>query len=641
MIAAMIVPVGCPSRARRSRALARIAGVVASLAVLAGCPRRFDSRAEPIPSATDPLVEREYRDARARFEAGDHAEAAARYAAFVERHPADPLARSAKIGEARSRIELGQLQKAKELLSPLAEASADPLGDPLAARARFLLGAALVRAGQYAHGRELLERFRAVPATTDDTTELHALFAAAALGLGEPAAALVELEQFLGGARPAERGYVLAKAAEAAARLAPADAEHLWHGPREALLTAFVGPRLADVHRQAGDPAGAAKVDEEVAAARRRLGLDERRRGAAPRRLRAAIGCVLPLSGKQKALGERALRGALLGAEILGAAGGQGALVVEVRDSGSDPVRARQAVEELAQGGVLAIVGPPDRASAVEAGGAARALGVPLFTLGPDDGRASPTVFRLPRPRAEAARAAAQLIADARLARVAVLGPDGASGRELARVFAEAARQRGLTIVAEVRFGESATSFAHEVKQLEAARPQAIFLPATAAQLDLLAPQLATSGLVAMTNVKASGREARIFATADGLTQRNLVRSGKYLQGATVLPPYWADPADPRAAAFLERYREAYGEEPSVLDALAFDAVRAVRLAMSAGEPEAWTDVAGALRRLDAGGLTGALGFGADGARVGEADAWVIEGADLRRAGAGAAARRR
>jgi branched-chain amino acid transport system substrate-binding protein len=218
--------------------------------------------------------------------------------------------------------------------------------------------------------------------------------------------------------------------------------------------------------------------------------------------------------------------------------------------------------------------------------------------------------------------------------RVAVFGPDGASGRELARAFVEAARGRGLNIVAELRFAESATSFVREVKQLEQARPQVIFLPATAAQLDLLAPQLASSGLVAMANLKPSGHEARLFATADGLSPRNLVRSGKYLQGATLLPPYWADPADPRAAAFIDRYRDAYGEEPSVLDALAFDAVRAVRLEVSqSGEPGSWPELVAGLRRLDTAGLTGALGFGPDGARVGDAAAWVVDGTALRPVG--------
>ena len=61
------------------------------------------------------------------------------------------------------------------------------------------------------------------------------------------------------------------------------------------------------------------------------------------------------------------------------------------------------------------------------------------------------------------------------------------------------------------------------------------------------------------------------------------------------------------------------------------DAVRAVRLVLSQrGEPSSWGEVAQGLRELDAGGLTGPLGFGTDGGRSGAISAWVVEGTALR-----------
>ncbi len=609
------------------------AGLAACFVLLTGCPRRFDSRADPIPASTDPAVEHEYREARARLEAGDLADAAERYAAFVAHHPDDALARSAKLGEARARLSMNQAPQAKILLEPLVNgAPATASADPLVARARYLLGAALVRGGDPQRGRELLRAFRGVPMTSDDEVELHALFAAAALALGDSVEALVELERFYEGARPAERLYITTQAAQAAQALSATDVETLWRGDRKAMLTAFVGMRAADARRQMGDTNGAQRIEEEANAAREKLGLVDKKGGgvSAPRSLQQTVGCVLPLSGKLKSLGERALRGALLGAELVGA-GGQGALALEVRDTGSDPARARAEVEALAQAGVLAIVGPPDRAESIEVAAAMAASRVPTLAIGSDDGRGAPSWFRLARPRTDAARAAAKILAAEKVTRVAILGPDGTAGKELARVFAEEARARKLTIVAEVRFPEAATTFVREVKQLADARPQAIFLPTTAAQLDLIAPQLATAGVAAMANLKSSGREARLIATADGLSARSLVRSGKYLQGAIVLPPFWADAADPRAQAFLERYHEAYNEEPSLLDALGFDAVRSVRLVVSLrGEPRGWDEVSAGLREIDAGGLTGTLGFSTDGNRTGEPAAWIVDGNTLR-----------
>ncbi|MEO6951211.1 MAG: penicillin-binding protein activator [Polyangia bacterium] len=599
--------------------------------LLTGCPHRFDSRADPIPASTDPVTEREYRQARARLEAGDAASAATLYAEFVAKHPDDPLTRSAKIGEARARLSLGQNEEAKTLLVPIArpEEPADPKADPVRGRARFLLGEALVRSGEYARGRALLTEFSDVAATSEDEIELHALFASASLGLADWSSALVELGRFWEAARPAERRYILGRAREAADKLAPEELERLWRGDHNALLTAFVGPRIAEQRRQLGDIAAEARIEADVATAQSKLGIGVAH-AAEGGAIKSVVGCVLPLSGKAHALGDRALRGALLGAELLGG-GGQGSLALEIRDSGSDPQRAKEAVEELARLGVMAIVGPPDRAEAPEVVAAAAPFGVPLFALGPDEGRTSGALFHVARPRSDSARAAARLIAEDGLRRVAVLAPDGASGRDLARVFVEAARARGLEIVADVRFGENATTFVKEVRQVEATRPQAIFLPATATQLDLVVPQLASSGMVAMTNLKPSGHEARLYATADGLSGKSLVRSGKYLQGATLLPPFWIDPADPRGQAFLERYHDAYGDEPSVLDALAYDAVRSLRLVVSQrGEPHAWADVNAGLRELDAGGLTGPIGYTATGDRSGEAGAWIVEGATLR-----------
>lgn len=613
------------------RATGLVLGSTLTVSLLAGCPHRFDSRADPIPASTDPAIEREYREARAKLESGRPDDAATQYHEFVERHPQDQLVRSAKIGEARARLAMGEPAEARALLEPIArpDEPADPKGDPVQSRARFLLGTALVESGEYEKGRALLNTFRDVPATSEDEVQLHALFAAADLGLGDWRPALAELERFWDAARPPERRYIVQRAKEAASHLSAEEAERAWQGDRKTLTTAFVGAKVAADHRQMGDTAGAQRIEDEVQGALGKLGLGTTK-DHAPRRLKSEVGVVLPLTGKGKALGERALRGALLGAELLDG-GGNGPFAVDVRDTGSDPARARAAIEELAKAGVLAIVGPPDRAGATEAAAADAPIGAPLFTLGPDDGRPAVALFHVARARSDAARKAAALIAEDGLRRVAVLGPDGASGKELARLFVEAAKSRGLDVVADVKFGDAATTFVREVRQIEAARPQAIFLPATAAQLDLVAPQLASSGLVAMANVKATGHEARLYATADGLSPRNLVRSGKYLGGATVLPPFWADAADPRAAQFSERYRDAYGEDPTVLDALAYDAVRALRLVVSQrGEPGSWTDVEDGLRELDATGLTGPLGYRADGQRAGEIAAWIVDGTTLR-----------
>ena len=163
-----------------------------------------------------------------------------------------------------------------------------------------------------------------------------------------------------------------------------------------------------------------------------------------------------------------------------------------------------------------------------------------------------------------------------------------------------------------------------------AARPDALLVPAAAYQLALIAPQLASSGLTAMPNVKSRTRTARLYATADGIGAAFLNSTGKYLQGAVLAPTFYPDLGDPQVAAFVERYHQAYGEEPGALDALAFDAVRAAKVALDHAGTVSRGPVAMALSHLGEGGLTGELAFTASGDRAGLPPLFVVDGEQVR-----------
>src|SRR5207302_3160804 len=95
----------------------------------------------------------------------------------------DPLAPSARIGQARAELALNEGQKAKETLAPVAGAAEDPT----AARARYLLGLALHKTHDYGRSRELLKPFVAQIASGDDAVELPAILADDALHLDDVA----------------------------------------------------------------------------------------------------------------------------------------------------------------------------------------------------------------------------------------------------------------------------------------------------------------------------------------------------------------------------------------------------------------------------------------------------------------------
>lgn len=611
-----------------ARNLRRWSAACTAVLVLAGCPKRFDPRAETVRSSPDADADHAYHEAKARLDIGDAREAQARFAEFLQRYPNDPLAPSARIGEARAALLLNQPKKAKEVLEPVAR----PADDPTAVRARYLLGLALHKTGDYARSRELLKPFATTIASGDDAIELHAVLADDAARLGDVADALAEYDAFFGGARPAEKLYLRDRVSELVGKLPPSEALRLWNQvPHDSLAAAYLGKRVAADAHAAGDERTASMVLDESKSARERAGLEEPRGPRLTEASSHAVALVLPLSGRQRALGERALRGALLAADLMAPGNLPSGVPIElkVRDTGSDPARAAAAVDELAQSGVAAIVGSPDRIEAQSAVPRAEQQGIAFLELAPDDARRGVTTFKLVRQSDARARALARLAVKRGARSVAVLAPDSAYGRSMSAAFLDEARKLGARIAGDVRYPESSTTFIEPVRRIQQGAPEALFVPAPAYQLQLIAPQLAASGVTRMPGMKPVGRQALLYATADGLNERFLTQTAKYLEGAILAPVFYPDENDPRAQAFVDRYRQAYGEEPSSLDALAYDAVRAARIALEHADGDR-AALAVSLSHLGENGLTGEIAFTAGGDRGGAPPLYTITDGQVR-----------
>ena len=600
--------------------------------IVGGCPSRFDLRAEPLDVKTqNPEAQRAFDAARGELDGGRPLAARRIYAELRHRFPDDPLIPGATLWEARAALAVADPAAAEALLAPLA---ARPESDPVGERARFLLGLALARRPEpeaSLRARTLLAPF--VPKLTSgpDVGELHAALAACAERLGEVAVALEEHGRFLSVATPIARRYVrdhLARLVEAL----PRDRLGAIHAasPREGLAAALLGPRLAAELRQQGDEAAARTLLEESRAARRRLGLSE---GSEAAITEFTVGVALPMSGRNRLLGERALRGVLLAGESIPPA--PSSLDLRLRDTASLPERAGAVIDELAALGVVAIIGSPDRGEAQAQALRAEALGVPLLSLAPDDGGGRAMVLRLLRPNPSRAEALAAHALAAGARRLAILHSDSAYGKRMAERFAATVKGRG-ELVATVQFSDKATTFIREAKQLAAARPDALFVPGPATQLELIAAQLVATGLTRLGSAApappptAAKRGLLLLATADGVSRKLLTQSGRYVQGAVLAPSYFAD-GTPGSRPVVDQFRAAFGDEPGTADALAWDAARALRLAL--GRTDAGQGRANLLAALTLGrepGLTGPLGFTAAGERAGAPTLFLVEGEVIR-----------
>lgn len=578
------------------------------LVVVAGCPRRFDPRANEVHSQ-NPEADAEYRTAKRLVQAGDLDGAKSALQHIQATYPpSEPLVGWSRLMEARIARSQRQPDRARELLQPLADAPSD---ESLRNAARFELGLAAHSQGDCPQTVRLLAGFSGQIVEGDEATELHAVLADCYRRGSQPRDALREYELFFRRARPVEQAYVRSQVS--------------------ALLPSLAAAEQAEARSRFGI---AAEPGAEPTAPTPSL----------------RIGLAVPLSGKDRALGERVLRGALWSARSGGSAGsvtaspaaGPGPAPVDlvVRDTGGGAEAAAAAVAELASEGAQAVIASPSRAeaAAIARSAAARKIAV-LHLATPSNGPASSEVsgFHLLYSNDERAQRLAAELRAAGLTSVAVLAPSTPYGQAMTRAFVDALQGTGIRVLGPLSFAPNATTFTAQAKQLVELGPQALFVPATATQLELVAGQLAALGALATQRVQARASEPAIrlvLSTAEGMTARLLTAAGRYLQGAVLAPVALAGlPLAPGDARF-GGYAADAGGEAGVVDAIGYDAVQTLRAAcagpQSKREACSAEQLAANLALLQTEGATGSIAFRPDGRRRGQPLLVRIEGSTLR-----------
>jgi ABC-type branched-subunit amino acid transport system substrate-binding protein len=543
-------------------------------ALAAGCPGRFDPRAQPeLPAQADTVLH-------------------------------------ARFAEARQQLEQGHFEAARVAFEELL---GDQAASALFQHARFYLGLSQVRVGQYRQARESLSPF---VGDIDDKSEgdLYAALAEAWAGEGNPGEAVVYYDRWHAVATRAERAYIALRVRALVEGMSEEAAEQAYaRVDKTRPARGILAERLALAAQARGDGARAARLFEETQRAR-----EGALAGGDPGR----VGALLPLSGKRRLVGEAALRGLTVAAGVFDTAAGGGVLVdrvprpfvVTVSDAGERPERAGAGVDELAAEGVIAIIGPVDKEAAEAALVRAEAVGMPLLSLDAPQAEvtAAPSrAFRIVISVEARAQALARHAYGAGARRFALLAPEIPYGQRAGKAFTDEVRRLGGEVVTEVGYAKDAKAFVEPAKKLAAADFDALFVPDTAARLELIAPQLAVLDLKvqgALLPQPKRGRGILLLATAEAITPKFLAGTGRYTVGAILAPGFYADASDALLAPYVARFRAAYGEDPTYLDAYAYDAALLVRAAVESGATDRAT-VTARLGEASLAGLTGTIRF--------------------------------
>lgn len=289
-----------------------------------------------------------------------------------------------------------------------------------------------------------------------------------------------------------------------------------------------------------------------------------------------SLGVALPLTGRYGTFGERVRRGMELALELRPL---QPPVQLDIRDTGGDADTAAKLVTTLARTPqILAVAGPLTGSEAATAAAQAQKERLPLLTLSQRDGLAETgdMVFRNSlTSRLQVEALLRHAMDEQGLRRFAVLFPENRSGQEFRDLFTQGVKLRGGAVVTAQGYAESETDFRSQIRRLQGLEPNAadpgkvkarfdaLFIPDYADRIGLLVPQLAYYSL-----------EPVPLLGINGWNSPDLVRiAGTAVEGAVFVDGFFRDSPSPAVRAFVERYLEKYGEEPSILAAQGFDIV--------------------------------------------------------------------
>lgn len=309
-----------------------------------------------------------------------------------------------------------------------------------------------------------------------------------------------------------------------------------------------------------------------------------------------AIGVLLPLSGRYSAFGDLVRRSMELALNLHNAT--QPPLRFLFRDSQGDAEMARQVVADLAtQERVIAIAGPLSGAAAVAAAEQAQQDRTPILALSQRGNLPSvgDYVFRNSLTSRQQVRALVRYaIQEQGMTSFGVLFPENRLGQDMADLFTEEVRQYGGLVTDVQSYADDATDFKRQIRLLMGQDPDAkeevqllpeteeelladlfvpdlpdyppvtfdaLFIPDYADRVGLIAPQLAFYGI-----------EDLPLLGINGWNSPELVRlAGRFVKNAVFVDGFFPASDYPFVREFVNLYLETYGEEPSILEAQAFD----------------------------------------------------------------------
>jgi ABC-type branched-subunit amino acid transport system substrate-binding protein len=287
------------------------------------------------------------------------------------------------------------------------------------------------------------------------------------------------------------------------------------------------------------------------------------------------VGVVLPLSGKYTIYGESVLHGIECAAGVYEPCEKVSGVQLLVRDSMGLVENAVAAVEDLAANNAIAIIGPLLSVEVGPAAQRAQELGIPIITVSQREGTSAigENIFRNTVTIGAQVDAIVDYAAGRKnMKRFVILYPRTRQGSEYKDLFTESVKRTGGRIVAAHSYSTKSVEFASDLRSMplvsygEDKKYDAIFIPDSFAVAGYIASSLAMMGVEGVNYLGIS-------RWAD---PKLVELGGKYVEGAVFPEAFYKKSSDFKTQDFVSRFRQAYGIDPTLLEALGYDSLKMI-----------------------------------------------------------------
>lgn len=329
------------------------------------------------------------------------------------------------------------------------------------------------------------------------------------------------------------------------------------------------------------------------------------------------IGVVLPLSGKQAAIGYKALRGVQLGLGVYGKSHSNFRLAVI--DSEGNPDVARKAIERLVtEDNVIAVIGGLLSKTASAEATKAQEFGVPAIMLSQKAGvtQAGDVVFR----NALTSQMQVQHLVETAMGKLgyknfAIMYPNDAYGVEYANLFWDEVKARGGSITAAQPYDPKETDVRGHVQRLvgtfyledradeyrvrlrawQEKNPRRSTRQAPPSMEEILSPVIDFDAIFIPDSARAVGQIAPMLAYNDVNKIRllgtniwnspTLVQRGqKFVENSIFTDGFLSSDRAFQTSDFFTNFKSTFDEEPGLTEMQAYDSALILRQLIASGE---------------------------------------------------------